>query len=175
MLLVAEPRQGGEIARQAMQRFTCRCQTIVTTGSAFGFTDEDLDNGGSNRFLDAMVAWGNGDSRQPAHPGSFRRRCQSLSVHSTSTSGRSAHSGLQRLDVHSLHNSAGKSSARSYPLARTRSACGDLNDLAETSEVGDWKTLDFRAALSIRGLAGMADLLMDDALTLDHVARLAAA
>jgi hypothetical protein len=23
-----------------------------------GFTDEDLANGGSNRFLDAMVAWG---------------------------------------------------------------------------------------------------------------------
>ncbi len=57
VLLVAEPSKAREIARQAMA-FYLPLPNYRNNWKRLGFTDEDLDNGGSNRFLDAMVAWG---------------------------------------------------------------------------------------------------------------------
>src|SRR5215472_2609908 len=57
VLLVAEPSKAREIARQAMA-FYLPLSNYRNNWKRLGFTDADLDSGGSNRFLDAMVAWG---------------------------------------------------------------------------------------------------------------------
>jgi probable F420-dependent oxidoreductase len=56
-LLVAEPSKAREIAREAMA-FYLTLPNYRNNWKRLGFTDEDLENGGSNKFVDAMVAWG---------------------------------------------------------------------------------------------------------------------
>ena len=57
VLLVAEATKAREIARQAMA-FYLPLPNYRNNWKRLGFTDQDLENGGSNKFLDAMVAWG---------------------------------------------------------------------------------------------------------------------
>jgi probable F420-dependent oxidoreductase len=57
VLLVAEPSKAREIARQAMA-FYLPLVNYRNAWTRLGFTDDDLASGGSDRFLDAMVAWG---------------------------------------------------------------------------------------------------------------------
>ena len=57
VLLVAEATKAREIARQAMA-FYLPLSNYRNSWKRVGFTDQDLENGGSNKFLDAMVAWG---------------------------------------------------------------------------------------------------------------------
>jgi len=57
VLLVAEATKAREIARQAMA-FYLPLTNYRNSWKRVGFTDQDLENGGSDKFLDAMVAWG---------------------------------------------------------------------------------------------------------------------
>jgi probable F420-dependent oxidoreductase len=57
VLLVAEPSKAREIARQVMA-FYLLLVNYRNAWKRLGFTDDDLESGGSDRFLDAMVAWG---------------------------------------------------------------------------------------------------------------------
>jgi len=57
VLLVAEPSKAREIARQAMA-FELPLANYHNNWKRLGFADAEFDSGGSNRFLDAMVAWG---------------------------------------------------------------------------------------------------------------------
>jgi probable F420-dependent oxidoreductase len=57
VLLTNEPSTAREIARQAMA-FYLPLTNYRNSWKRVGFTDEDLDDGGSDRFLDSMVAWG---------------------------------------------------------------------------------------------------------------------
>jgi probable F420-dependent oxidoreductase len=57
VLLVNEPGKARDIARQNMA-FYLPLTNYRNNWKRLGFTDEDLAGGGSNRFLDAMVAWG---------------------------------------------------------------------------------------------------------------------
>jgi probable F420-dependent oxidoreductase len=57
VLSVTDPGKARDIARQAMALYL----TLVNyrnNWTRLGFTDEDMAGGGSNRLLDAMVAWG---------------------------------------------------------------------------------------------------------------------
>ena len=58
VLLETDPGRAREIARQAMA-FYLSLSNYRNNWKRLGFTDGDLESGGSNRFLDAMVAWGN--------------------------------------------------------------------------------------------------------------------
>src|SRR5207237_9032280 len=57
VLLVAEASKAREIARQAMA-FYLPLVNYRNAWKRLGFTDQDLENGGSDKVLDAMVAWG---------------------------------------------------------------------------------------------------------------------
>src|SRR3954447_1943764 len=57
VLLVAEATKAREIARRAMA-FYLPLANYRNSWKRVGFTDDDLEGGGSDRFLDAMVAWG---------------------------------------------------------------------------------------------------------------------
>ena len=57
MLLVPEAGEVSEIARQAMA-FYLSLSNYHNIWKGLGFTEDDLDRGGSSWFLDAMVAWG---------------------------------------------------------------------------------------------------------------------
>ena len=57
VLLVAEQSKAREIARQTMA-FYLPLVNYRNAWKRLGFTDDDLERGGSDRFLDAMVAWG---------------------------------------------------------------------------------------------------------------------
>ena len=57
MLLIADPGKARDIARQAMG-FYMTLPNYRNNWKRLGFTDGDLDGSGSDRFLDAMVAWG---------------------------------------------------------------------------------------------------------------------
>jgi probable F420-dependent oxidoreductase len=57
VLLVKDPVQAREVARQAMN-FYMPLPNYQRHWRRLGFGDEDLADGGSDRFLDAMVAWG---------------------------------------------------------------------------------------------------------------------
>ena len=57
VLLVADPGKAREIARQTMA-FYLPLTNYRNNWKRLGFTDDDLAGGGSDRFLDAMVAWG---------------------------------------------------------------------------------------------------------------------
>ena len=57
VLLVTDPSKARDIARQALA-FYLPLVNYRNSWKRQGFTDEDLDGGGSDRFLDGMVAWG---------------------------------------------------------------------------------------------------------------------
>jgi probable F420-dependent oxidoreductase len=57
VLLVTNPAKARELARQAMA-FYLPLTNYRANWQRLGFSDEDLASGGSDRFLDAMVAWG---------------------------------------------------------------------------------------------------------------------
>jgi len=57
VLLVPGPTRAREIARQAMA-FYLPLTNYRNNWKRVGFTDQDLENGGSDKFLDAMIAWG---------------------------------------------------------------------------------------------------------------------
>jgi len=57
VLLVTDPAKAREIARHVMA-FYLPLTNYRNNWKRLGFGDEDLDGGGSDRFLDAMVAWG---------------------------------------------------------------------------------------------------------------------
>ena len=58
VLLVTDPSKAREVARQAMA-FYLPLTNYRNNWKRLGFSDEDLAGGGSDRFLDAMVASGN--------------------------------------------------------------------------------------------------------------------
>jgi len=55
---VTDPSKAREVARQAMA-FYLPLTNYRNNWLRLGFSDVDLAGGGSERFLDAMVAWGN--------------------------------------------------------------------------------------------------------------------
>ena len=57
VLMVSEPGKARDIARQAMA-FYLPLPNYRNSWKRVGFSDEDLEGGGSDRFIDAMVAWG---------------------------------------------------------------------------------------------------------------------
>ena len=57
VLLVTDATKAREVARQAMA-FYLPLTNYRHNWQRLGFREEDLANGGSDRFLDAMVAWG---------------------------------------------------------------------------------------------------------------------
>ena len=57
VLLVRDPGKARDVARQTMA-FYLPLTNYRANWQRLGFTDDDLAGGGSNRFLDAMVAWG---------------------------------------------------------------------------------------------------------------------
>jgi len=57
VLLVQEPTKAREVARQTMD-FYMGLPNYLNNWLRLGFSETDLANGGSDRFLDAMVAWG---------------------------------------------------------------------------------------------------------------------
>lgn len=57
VLLLNEPSRAREIARATME-FYLGLSNYRNNWKRLGFTDEDLDGKGSDRFIDAMVAWG---------------------------------------------------------------------------------------------------------------------
>ena len=58
VLLVTDPTKAREVARQAMA-FYLPLTNYRNNWKRLGFSDDDLAGGGSDRFLDAIVAWGN--------------------------------------------------------------------------------------------------------------------
>jgi probable F420-dependent oxidoreductase len=58
VLLVTDPGKARELARQAMA-FYLPLTNYRNNWLRVDFSHEDLAGGGSDRFLDAMVAWGN--------------------------------------------------------------------------------------------------------------------
>jgi hypothetical protein len=57
VLLLNEPGKAREIARGTME-FYLGLPNYRNNWKRLGFIDEDLDGKGSDRFIDAMVAWG---------------------------------------------------------------------------------------------------------------------
>ena len=57
VLLVKDPAKAREVARQTMA-FYMPLPNYRNNWLRLGFSEADLADGGSNRFLDAMVAWG---------------------------------------------------------------------------------------------------------------------
>ena len=57
VLLVKDPTKAREVARQTMA-FYLPLPNYRNNWRRQGFSEEDLAGGGSHRFLDAMVAWG---------------------------------------------------------------------------------------------------------------------
>ena len=57
VLRVTEPTKAREVARQAIAPYM-GAPNYRNNWTRLGFTEADLANGGSDRFLDAMVAWG---------------------------------------------------------------------------------------------------------------------
>jgi len=57
ILLVQDPAKAREVARQTLA-FYLPLPNYRNNWLRLGFSEDDLADGGSNRFLDAMVAWG---------------------------------------------------------------------------------------------------------------------
>ena len=57
VLLETDPAKARRAAREALSRYL-QLENYVNSWRREGFGDDDLAGGGSNRFLDAMVAWG---------------------------------------------------------------------------------------------------------------------
>lgn len=67
VLLCEQPTQARDVARRNMSHYM-PLPNYRNNWLRQGFSEDDLANGGSDRFLDAMVAWGN--------EGAIRRRIQ---------------------------------------------------------------------------------------------------
>lgn len=61
IVLETEPSRAREVARQHTARYL-RLPNYVNNLSRLGFTEEDLTDGGSDRLVDAIVAWGDLDT-----------------------------------------------------------------------------------------------------------------
>jgi probable F420-dependent oxidoreductase len=61
VVLEADPDQAGRIARRHVSRYL-DLPNYANNLRRLGFTDDDLADGGSNRLLGAIVAWGGIDS-----------------------------------------------------------------------------------------------------------------
>lgn len=61
VLLETDPATARRAAREAISRYL-QLENYVNSWRREGFDDEDLASGGSERFLDAMVAWGDEDA-----------------------------------------------------------------------------------------------------------------
>ena len=92
MLLLAEATKAREIARRAMA-FYLPLTNYRNSWKRVGFTDDDLEGGSSDRFIDAMVAWGTERAIRKSHPSAFRCRCQSRMYSATAPRG-PTYSGL---------------------------------------------------------------------------------
>ncbi len=57
VLLQTDPRQARDVAREYMKTYI-RLPNYANMLKALGFTDADLADGGSDRLVDAVVAWG---------------------------------------------------------------------------------------------------------------------
>ncbi len=57
VLLETDPATARRAAREALSRYL-QLENYVNDWRRQGFGDDDLAGGGNNRFLDAMVAWG---------------------------------------------------------------------------------------------------------------------
>jgi probable F420-dependent oxidoreductase len=57
VLLETDPSRARNAAREALARYMS-LENYVNNWKRLGFDDADLDGGGSERFVDAMVAWG---------------------------------------------------------------------------------------------------------------------
>ena len=58
VLLVSDPGKAREVARQTLAVYM-PLPNYRNNWLRLGFSEDDLADGGSDRFLDAMVAWGN--------------------------------------------------------------------------------------------------------------------
>src|SRR5499427_775143 len=61
VLLETDPTTARNAAREALSRYL-QLENYVNSWRREGFGDDDLSGGGSQRFLDAMVAWGGEDA-----------------------------------------------------------------------------------------------------------------
>src|SRR5215813_5956434 len=61
VLLETDPATARNAAREALSRYL-QLENYVNSWRREGFGDDDLAGGGSQRFLDAMVAWGDEDA-----------------------------------------------------------------------------------------------------------------
>jgi probable F420-dependent oxidoreductase len=61
VLLEKDPSTARRVAREALSRYL-QLENYVNSWRREGFGDEDLAGGGSERFLDSMVAWGDEDA-----------------------------------------------------------------------------------------------------------------
>jgi len=61
VLLETDPATARNAAREALSRYL-QLENYVNSWRREGFGDDDLAGGGSRRFLDAMVAWGDEDA-----------------------------------------------------------------------------------------------------------------
>jgi probable F420-dependent oxidoreductase len=61
VLLETDPAVARNAAREALSRYL-QLENYVNSWQREGFGDDDLAGGGSQRFLDAMVAWGDEDA-----------------------------------------------------------------------------------------------------------------
>ena len=59
--LETDPRRRARSGARNCRATWC-CRTTATTGCAQGFTEAELADGGSDRFIDAMVLWGDADT-----------------------------------------------------------------------------------------------------------------
>ena len=69
VVLESDPAKAREIARTGMSIYL-RAPNYVNNLKRYGFTDDDVANGGSDRLVDAIVAWGGVDqavARVKAH------------------------------------------------------------------------------------------------------------
>jgi probable F420-dependent oxidoreductase len=58
----ADPSTARQIGRRAMARYLADTPNYLNNFRRLGFDDRDFADGGSDRFIDAMVAWGSPDS-----------------------------------------------------------------------------------------------------------------
>jgi hypothetical protein len=72
-LLETDPEKARSAARQALAPYM-QLDNYVNNWRRLGFGDDDLAGGGSDRFIDANVAWGDEERDPQAHPGALGRR-----------------------------------------------------------------------------------------------------
>lgn len=60
LILESDPARARKIARGELELYL-GLQNYLNSWRSMGFEDEDLANGGSDRFIDAIVAWGDED------------------------------------------------------------------------------------------------------------------